>query len=119
MSKLSGIDWVKENNTDSIDMKVLYIYNWTTEIRKTLRGGGLYKNFGHVSRLVGQRFSKRKRDHVYEVLRLMRMGDMCDILDCFSHAKSFINSSDFVKFFCKHPWNAGDIKLTKKRFEVL
>jgi hypothetical protein len=54
------IDMIRDNPGSTEEKKEEEINRWTTEIKKTLRGGGAFTRLNKVRTLVGQRFPKRK-----------------------------------------------------------
>jgi hypothetical protein len=53
--------WDDPNTTQEEKFEVSN--KWATEIKETLRGGGAFRNLDNVKQLVGQRFSKKGRNH--------------------------------------------------------
>jgi hypothetical protein len=116
ISKLKGIDSSIDNIT--IEERIQKVEEWATEIKKTLRGGGIYKNEQKINKLLRQRFRIRKRDNVQDVSKLMMMTDTLPF-GFLNSAKSFVDSSNVVEFSSKNPGNAADIKMVQKKIKIL
>jgi hypothetical protein len=116
VKRMKRIDWIVYEN----EPEEKNIEEWTTELKKSLRGGGIIKNRENVERILRQRFPLRKGNCEKDALRLMTMGKMLfNIHNNQNNANSYIKAFQVVKFSNKHHRQAGDINMKKKDILLL
>jgi hypothetical protein len=95
-TKLRNLDWFTEENID-VQEKTKETKEWLTGIKKTLHLGGYDKDKRCARKDVEQIFPKQKHSRA-SGSRLMRTNIVIDNLFSCCNAKSYIESTNIVKF---------------------
>jgi hypothetical protein len=105
------LDLVVDGDSISFEERILNVKRWITEIKKTLRGCGIYKNEKKLLLLERQRYPLRKGENEQDVSKYMMMNATLLFFEPSTSAISFIDWSNVLEFSSKHIRNSGDNKL--------